>query len=443
MSAPNDNAPTSFDAARRWTASRVNVLNKMSSRELALSPAFGPEAKTRAFFSAKVAQAHILDRLREVSDDFSSGKTNLAEARTRLKAFLSGRGYSPDNVAAGKNEDRNNSLSNLASTARIDLILNQNARMAAAVAAREVSMDPDILERWPYFRYVPSRSKNKREAHQAFYNLVLRKDDPFWRTHTPPLDFNCKCSLEDADQDDADAAGGSAEAVEIEGSEANRWAIKLPNGQALQVDTPASGYVFDVGAALDSCDMSLIKHIPTRRQVLQDLRQYAGTAKAPVKIIAKGETSVPAVTGGASPQELDAFLAKAQAVNRLTKKAGYEMLSLGSLSQEMMDAIGIVGKNEMTLVLSHTVDHHYDELLNGDIPKILAETLGSPGATASMTLKSNTAVLTLAVKSKDNPGKDAIAVFQLEDEKDWRKWKLLSVHYDDPGYMDSKRIMTK
>lgn len=69
MSDPKDNAPTSFDAARRWTASRVNVLNKMSSRELALSPAFAPEAKARAFFSAKVAEAHILDKLREVSDN--------------------------------------------------------------------------------------------------------------------------------------------------------------------------------------------------------------------------------------------------------------------------------------------------------------------------------------------------------------------------------------
>ena len=440
MSDPKDNAPTSFDAARRWTASRVNVLNKMSSRELALSPAFAPEAKARAFFSAKVAEAHILDRLREVSDGFSTGKINLAEARTRLKAFLHGQGYSPDNVAAGKKEVRNNSLSNLASTARLDLILNQNARMAAAIAAREVSMDSDIMERWPYFRYLPSTAKNKRDAHTAFYNLILPKTDAFWRTHTPPLDFNCKCSLEDADQDDADSAGGASKAVKIEGAEANRWAIKLPNGQSLQVDTPASGYVFDVGSALDSCDMSQIKDIPTRRKVLQDLRDYAKETKTPFKAIAIGGTKEPAVSGG-NPAELADFLAKGAEEYKKSKQVGAELLNIGSLSEEMKDSLGIKGESRIGMELSHTVKHHYAELLGGQVSEILAETISTPGATASLTLRGSSAIMSIAVKSKEMPGMDAIVAMELADEVEWSLWKVLSVHYAEPGYMDNKRIM--
>ena len=440
MSDPNDNAPTSFDAARRWTASRVNVLNKMSSRELALSPAFAPEAKARAFFSAKVAQAHVLDKLREVSDSFSSGKINLAEARTKLKMFLAKEGRIPDDVTASTGQDRRNSLDNLASTARLDLILNQNARMAAAVGQREVSMDSDILERWPYFRYIPSRSKNKREAHQAFYNLVLRKDDAFWRTHTPPLDFNCKCSIEDADQEDADAAGGASKAVEIKGAEANRWAVKLPNGQTLQVDTPSSGYVFDVGSALNSCDMSQIKHIPTRRQVLQDLRQYAKDTKTPFKAIAIGGTKEPAVSGG-NPAELADFLAKGAEEYKKSKKVSAELFNIGSLSEEMKDSLGIKGESRIDLELSHTVKHHYAELLGGQVSGILAETISAPGATASLTLRGSSAIMSIAVKSKEMPGMDAIVAMELADEMEWSLWKVLSIHYAEPGYMDNKRIM--
>lgn len=443
MSDPNENAPTSFDAARRWTASRVNVLNKMSSRELALSPAFAPEAKARAFFSAKVAQAHVLDKLREVSDNYSSGKINLAEARTKLKMFLAKEGRIPDDVTASTGQDRRNRLDNLASTARLDLILNQNARMAAAVGQREVSMDPDILERWPYFRYVPSRSKNKREAHQAFYNLILPKTDAFWRTHTPPLDFNCKCSIEDADQEDADAAGGASKALEIKGAEVNRWAVKLPNGQTLQVDTPSSGYVFDVGSALNSCDMSQIKHIPTRRQVLQDLRQYArDNPDIRLKIM-------PSLKPLDAPAVEAADMKPAQTLvgKWLDGKAeSGETVELGKLSVAVCDALGI-GEGSINLQkgnggrgLEHMAIRHKPELADGRFLQALADTIhaAKPGNVATaivfsgkkamMTLRNvETGAFTTLIKNGDGG--------------EWGDWDVVSAHYPGDVHGEIKEVM--
>jgi hypothetical protein len=315
--------------------------------------------------------------------------------------------------------------------------------MAAAVGQREVSMDADIAERWPYFRYVPSVSKAKRDGHRAFYNLILRKDDPFWRTHTPPWDFGCKCSLEDAGQEDADAAGGEAKAIQRQGGDGNTWAVALPNGQALSVSTPPSGFVFDVESALKPCDMSLIKNIPTRRAVLQDLRDYAKATKTPFTIISKSATEGPAVSKGASPQDISAFLLKAAGNQSAGRKIGKELLTIGELSSEMKDSLGITGASRIDLSLAHTVKHHSQELITGDAQKILSEVLGSPGAMASITLKRGENALTLTVKSKDQPGKDAIVVMELDDEKSWQVWKVLSIHYGDPRYMDNQRVLTK
>ena len=450
VSGPQDNAPTSFDAARRWTASRVNVLNRMSSRELALSPAFGAEAKARAFFSAKVAQANVLDKLRAVSDDFSSGKVNLAEARTKLKTFLNSQnGNIPDDVTASRGQDRRNRLDNLASTARLDLILNQNARMAAAVGQREVSLDPDILERWPYFRYIPSRSAHRRASHQAFYNLVLPKTDPFWRTHTPPLDFNCKCSIEDADKEDADSVGGVSQAVRKEGGEGgeggdgNGWAVKLPSGQALSVDTPASGYIFDVGSALDTCDMSRVKDIPTRRAVLQDMRQYA---KDNPDIRLKIMPSLKPL-GTPAVEAADLKPAHALVEKWLDGKAeSGEAVKLGSLSAGMCDALGIeygfitLQKGNGGRGLEHMAIRHKPELADGRFLQALADTIHAvkpENVVTSIVFSGKKAMMTLR-----NVETGAFAtLIKNGDGGEWGDWDVVSAHYPGDIHGEIKEVM--
>ena len=109
--------PTTTENA--FLRNRVNMPTEKGSAELAQLPA---QIRARSFFSARVAEAHILEKFRQVSDDYSSGKIGRDEARAILRVFARENGK----------DDGTSSLKNLASTARLHLILDQNRAMAKA-----------------------------------------------------------------------------------------------------------------------------------------------------------------------------------------------------------------------------------------------------------------------------------------------------------------------
>ena len=181
-----DNLVT-YDGANEWLRRRLNLATSKNSAQI--SEDVPAKIRAHCFFSARVAEGHILDKLREVSDAFSRGEIGQVEARTQLKQFLAAQGYDP----------RKDGLKNLASTARLNLILEQNARMAAAVGRYQAGRDPDIEERFPCWRYIGSTAANPRDSHARYAGHVYRKSDPVWHRIFPPSDFGCKCSVEDCD----------------------------------------------------------------------------------------------------------------------------------------------------------------------------------------------------------------------------------------------------
>lgn len=60
--------------------------------------------------------------------------------------------------------------------------------------------DADVL---PNLRWMQTTSANPREAHAVFWRnkLTLPIDDPFWNKHRPGDQWNCKCWLEQTDED--------------------------------------------------------------------------------------------------------------------------------------------------------------------------------------------------------------------------------------------------
>ena len=262
---PGEGTPdrkTEYNGATEWLAKRANLTTVMNSREIAEE--WTAKARAQAFFSARVAEGHILERLRSVSDAFSRGEIGLAEARTELKRFLR---------AEGK-DDGKGGLRNLASTARLNLILEQNARMSAAVGQYQAGMDPDILERFPCWRYIGSTALNPRDSHARYAGKVYRKDDPIWHKIFPPSDFNCKCSVEDCDEE--------------------------PDKAPEEVEPPESGFEFDPAHAFEEFDLTEIQDDELRKKTEEGLTRM-GVVMQPQGIRLKDTTGIRIQENGEYP----------------------------------------------------------------------------------------------------------------------------------------------
>ena len=148
-------------------------------------------AKIRAhcFFSARVADERILAKIREVSDAVSGGTLSQSEAAAKLRLWLR---------AEGK-DDGSKKITNLASKARVDLILTQNQKMAVAVGKYAKDRDPVVEQRFPSWQYHCGR--NARDAHRRLDGRVFLKSDPIWRKIYPPWEFNCNCWVTNSDEE--------------------------------------------------------------------------------------------------------------------------------------------------------------------------------------------------------------------------------------------------
>ena len=251
---------------------RVNMPTAQSHAELVREVA--PKIKAQAFFSARVAEAHILDRLRAVSDAYSRGEIGLGEARNTLKDFLRAEGY---------DDPRQAGMRNLASTGRLNLILKQNAAMANAAAEWKRMHDPDAMRVFPYVRYHARGDKRTRGEHAALDGKIFAKDDPFLSTHTPPWEFNCRCWLEEIT---AQEAGRTPELIQ-EPTPPEK--VKVESG---------SGFSFDPAHAFEKYDYSLVKDPGLREETREGVtRILAGQSDGADQSDGAG---APAGTGGSS-----------------------------------------------------------------------------------------------------------------------------------------------
>lgn len=217
-------------AQRNYIEKRVNLPTAKSSAEIARD--VPPGIRTRAFFSARVPKAHVLDYYRTTLDDYLKGGIGRDECRNRMRRFAREHGL----------DDGSDALTNIASTARLNLIIDQNAKMAKAVGVYERMYSPGSLEAFPYVIYHASvRSKKPRSSHQKYDGMIVRKDDPWLRTHTPPWEFNCTCELEECS---AKKAGKSPDR------------IKTPTPPDKVRIESQSGFAFDPAHAFEDNDIS-------------------------------------------------------------------------------------------------------------------------------------------------------------------------------------------
>lgn len=220
-------------AQRNFIETRVNLPTSKDSVGIARDiPA---DIRARAFFSSRVAQAHVLDYFRSTLDDYLKGGISRDECRNRMRRYARQHGL----------DNGTQSLKNLASTSRLNLIIDQNAKMAKAVGTYERMYSPGHLEAFPYVIYRASvRSKNKRSDHLQYNGWIIRKDDPWLKTHTPPWEFNCTCELEECTE-----------------KQAQKGTIKTPTPANQVTVNSSSGFEFDPAHAFETHNLSSLHPI--------------------------------------------------------------------------------------------------------------------------------------------------------------------------------------
>lgn len=86
----------------------------------------------------------------------------------------------------------------------------------AVRSARSAANYRDALrtkEMYPNLEYLKSTSSEKREEHLEWVGTVLPIDHPWWDSHLPPVEWNCKCSFRPTDKPATDVPASSG--VEI------------------------------------------------------------------------------------------------------------------------------------------------------------------------------------------------------------------------------------
>ena len=55
-------------------------------------------------------------------------------------------------------------------------------------------------KRFPNLKYIESTAAFPRDDHKKLWGIIRPINDPFWKTHYPPNDWNCQCSVQNTDE---------------------------------------------------------------------------------------------------------------------------------------------------------------------------------------------------------------------------------------------------
>lgn len=157
--------------------------------------------------------------------------------------------------------------------------------------------DPDLIKLRPYWKYVHNDSvRHPRPLHVSWSGMVLKHDDPWWKTHFPPNGWGCRCRVTavSARQYDGDAPpdDGSRSVKDTAGQ-----AHQVPNG----IDY---GWDYAPGSGTDAAFRSivqekLVRYPPAITKALShDVNRYINAHEDISDFVAKhmNDKSMPAET---------------------------------------------------------------------------------------------------------------------------------------------------
>ena len=171
---------------------KITPTNKTSAEIVA---GWSDKAKAQAFFSAQVTKADVLEDMRKRITQVIEGKGTAQQARWWMREFLTTEGQSALRemgfLATEEDMNDNNRLSELGSTRRLKLIIEQNARNARAASEYDGFLETKSV--YPYVEYKTAGDERVRDNHDKFKDNVYEVGTPEMRRVYPPNDFHCRC----------------------------------------------------------------------------------------------------------------------------------------------------------------------------------------------------------------------------------------------------------
>jgi hypothetical protein len=198
-------SPIQFEEADKAIAERLPADTALKYQDILRQ--WTPEARQRAFFSARVMDATVLSELKRRVQQVVSGDMTSEQATRLMQEFFRGEGapllqrmgFLPQDQGQGKG------VSELASTARLRLIFETNTRMAQEVG--HYRQWAEVKEAYPYGVWHCGYAEEHRPEHLARDGKAYPFDHSIW-THAPPGgEFNCHCWREPSSAEEAALRG--------------------------------------------------------------------------------------------------------------------------------------------------------------------------------------------------------------------------------------------
>ena len=243
-------------------------------------------ARHQAFTVAGIAELDLVGDIKKGIEKALRDGTTFKTFQDGIDEFISKRGWKKTETAAVVDSDGAVVANDLAPY-RLETIFRTNLQ-TAYMAGKYKQLQEDV-EFAPYWQYIAVMDDRTRPSHAAPHLMVFRHDDPFWDTHYPPCDYNCRCtvrSLRPRDLDRFDLKEMSSEGLLTEESEivgkgskkvtvfthptkGTRFAPRAGFGQRPKFRTKESSLGQVVGGKLEKADAKVAANVLRHNNELQ------------------------------------------------------------------------------------------------------------------------------------------------------------------------------
>lgn len=162
------------------------------------------EEHAHAFTVAKATRVEVLETIRRALDDALTKGMPFEQFAKELSPKLRKLGWWGRKEVVDPETGKRISAQ-LGSPRRLQIIFDANIRSAHAAGQWERAQR--TKKALPFFLYVQTTSVTPREEHLDQVGTIAEVDDPYWDTWFPPNGWQCKCSVRQITQAEAESLG--------------------------------------------------------------------------------------------------------------------------------------------------------------------------------------------------------------------------------------------